>query len=65
MVCQCLQIRVPELVEAIVSLDLRTLKEVRCHTGAGDGCTACHAEIRKYLEKAARLRENGFHYAAK
>jgi NAD(P)H-nitrite reductase large subunit len=38
------------IVDAITTLGLRTVKEVRAATGAGDGCTCCHAQIRGYLE---------------
>lgn len=53
-ICRCLKVKAPELVEAITSLELRTLKDVRCRTGAGDGCTACHQEIQEYLERHGR-----------
>jgi bacterioferritin-associated ferredoxin len=50
-VCHCLQVTEAAVIEAITSLDLRSLKEVRRHTGAGDGCTCCHAQIRQYLQQ--------------
>jgi NAD(P)H-nitrite reductase large subunit len=50
-ICRCLQVTEATLVDAINSLDLQTLKDVRRHTGAGDGCTCCHGEIRQYLEQ--------------
>jgi bacterioferritin-associated ferredoxin len=50
-VCRCLQVTETELVEALITLELRTLKDIRRHTGAGDGCTACHRELKKYLER--------------
>jgi NAD(P)H-nitrite reductase large subunit len=43
-----------ELVTRITALGLRTLNEVRCHTGAGDGCTACHVLLQKYIEAHAQ-----------
>ena len=49
-VCQCLQITKGQLIEAIQTLELRTVKEVRRATGAGEGCTCCHADLRAYLE---------------
>ncbi len=49
-VCRCLQVTDAALVEALATHDLRTLKDVRRHTGAGDGCTACHRELAAYLE---------------
>jgi NAD(P)H-nitrite reductase large subunit len=44
------------LVEKITTLDLRTLREVRRHTGAGEGCTCCHAEILRCLEQLCPKR---------
>jgi bacterioferritin-associated ferredoxin len=51
MVCLCLQVTEEMLLEALAVLDLRTLQEVRQHTGAGDGCTACHRRLGGYLER--------------
>jgi len=34
-----------------MELGLRTVKEVRQATGAGDGCTCCHRQIRGLLEE--------------
>ena len=50
-VCRCLQVTEDALVHAITAHDLQTLKEVLRHTGAGDGCTCCHNEIRQYLQQ--------------
>jgi bacterioferritin-associated ferredoxin len=50
-VCRCLQITEEVLFEAVMTLGLRTVREVRQHTGAGEGCTACHNRIREYLER--------------
>jgi bacterioferritin-associated ferredoxin len=44
-----LQITESTLVQVITTLQLRTVKEVRRHTGAGDGCMCCHARINAYL----------------
>jgi bacterioferritin-associated ferredoxin len=52
-VCRCLRITETELVQAIVTRHLGTLKEVRQHTGAGDGCTCCHQRIKVILEQYA------------
>jgi NAD(P)H-nitrite reductase large subunit len=37
------------IVTAITTLGLRTVKDVRRATEAGDGCTCCHREIAAYL----------------
>lgn len=49
-VCRCLKVTEGVLVEAIVTLGLRTVGDVRAAIGAGDGCTCCHKHIREYLE---------------
>ena len=56
-VCHCLQVTEEVLVEAVTTFALRTVREVRHHTGAGDGCTACHRAIRRYLERHAEADE--------
>jgi hypothetical protein len=43
------------LLAALHTFDLRNLQEVRKHTGAGDGCTACHLRLHAYLEKQTSL----------
>ena len=52
--CRCLQVYEAELVEAIAAFDLRTMQDVRRVTGAGGGCTCCHARIRQYLGRHAQ-----------
>jgi NAD(P)H-nitrite reductase large subunit len=52
-VCHCLQVTESTLVQAVTTLDLRTVAEVRHCTGAGEGCTACHRRIKQYLEQSA------------
>jgi NAD(P)H-nitrite reductase large subunit len=49
-VCRCLKVTEGVIVGAIVSLGLRTVKDVKAATGAGDGCTCCHRQIRGYIE---------------
>ena len=51
MVCRCLQVTEEVLLETLTAFELRTVTEVRQHTGAGDGCTACHRLLRQYLER--------------
>lgn len=47
--CRCLGVTEDAVIGAIVTLGLRTVKEVRAVTEAGDGCTCCHAELTQYL----------------
>ncbi len=50
-VCHCLQVTETEIVQVITNLELRTVKEIRRHTGAGSGCMCCHARLSEYLER--------------
>lgn len=50
LVCRCLQVTEDALRQAVTTLGLKTLQEVRAATGAGDGCTCCHRKLRHYLE---------------
>ncbi len=50
-VCRCLNVTETAVVEAITTNDLQTIKQLRAHTGAGDGCTCCHARLKFYLAK--------------
>jgi len=59
LVCRCLQVTESEVVTMIETLGLRTVREVRQATGAGDGCTCCHDEIRKQLAMVNSLAMAG------
>jgi bacterioferritin-associated ferredoxin len=50
-VCQCLHVTEDDLQDAIARCDLRSLHDVKHHTGAGDGCTSCHRRILSYLRQ--------------
>ncbi len=54
LICSCLNVTEETVVNAIATLGLRTVKEVRKYTGAGDGCTACHPRIREVLKQHAQ-----------
>jgi len=51
--CRCLRITEEEVVTAIRTFALTTIQEVRRHTGAGDGCTACHQALQAVIEAHA------------
>jgi bacterioferritin-associated ferredoxin len=53
LVCRCLKITEARLIEALTSLGVRTIAELRAQTGAGDGCTACHKILQQYLHRHA------------
>jgi bacterioferritin-associated ferredoxin len=51
LVCRCLGVTEDIVVAAISTLGLASVQDVRQCTGAGDGCTCCHARLREYLER--------------
>jgi bacterioferritin-associated ferredoxin len=53
LVCRCLRVTEEILTEAFATQDIRTLKDIRQHTGAGDGCMACHRRLKTYLDRHA------------
>jgi bacterioferritin-associated ferredoxin len=40
-----------QIVEAITTHGAAAIKELKHLTGAGDGCTCCHSELKEYLER--------------
>jgi bacterioferritin-associated ferredoxin len=38
------------LAEALAGREIKTVKDIRRLTGAGDGCNACHKILKTYLE---------------
>jgi len=53
-VCHCLQVSESTLNDAIAVCGLATVREVCRETGAGGGCTACHARLREMLRHACQ-----------
>jgi len=51
-VCHCLGISESTVADTVAVCGLATIKEVCRETGAGSGCTACHARLRELLRKA-------------
>jgi bacterioferritin-associated ferredoxin len=52
-VCRCLKVTEDDLISAITTLEIRSLRDVRSATGAGDGCTACHRKIQSFIDSYA------------
>ena len=52
-VCACLRITECELLNTLSRADIRTLRDLRRTIGAGDGCTACHPALKRYLDASA------------
>ena len=40
-------------LEAVRTFGLRSVREIRQHTGAGEGCTCCHQRLERFLEQYA------------
>jgi bacterioferritin-associated ferredoxin len=49
-VCHCLQVSEGEVVAALATGEVHTLKDLRRATGAGNGCMCCHRDLRRLLE---------------
>ena len=52
-VCACLRITEHELLSTLASTNVCTLRDLRRTIGAGDGCTACHRTLQRYLDAGA------------
>jgi bacterioferritin-associated ferredoxin len=53
LVCRCLGVTEDVLTAAMATYDIRSVKDIQRHTGAGDGCTACHARLKCLLQESA------------
>jgi len=57
LICRCLKVRLSTIADAIEVCGLNSIRDIRCATGAGDGCTACHIRIRQLLHQRAVERD--------
>lgn len=48
-VCHCLRVSACALRQLAANGEVRSLDDVKRHTGAGDGCTGCHRRIQEFL----------------
>lgn len=53
-VCHCLGISESMVADAVAVCGIATVKDVCRETGAGSGCTACHAGLRELLRKSSQ-----------
>ncbi len=53
-VCPCLGVTEGEILDAIKTKEIGSVKDIIRYTQAGDGCTACHPLLREYLQNARR-----------
>ncbi|MFO0926428.1 MAG: (2Fe-2S)-binding protein [Gemmataceae bacterium] len=49
-VCHCMNVTEDTILEALATFDIDTVKDLRHYTGAGDGCTCCHRQLRQMIE---------------
>lgn len=54
-ICRCLQITESMLAEACQRCPLMDLHALARETGAGAGCTSCHAQLRLWIAKQIAL----------
>lgn len=50
-VCHCLGVTEAEILQAFDDRHIKTVNDITDYTSAGDGCTACHPQLREYLLK--------------
>ena len=48
-VCECLDVSEADILEAIRTHKLESVKDIAHYTEAGNGCTACHGLLKEYL----------------
>jgi bacterioferritin-associated ferredoxin len=53
LVCRCLRVYESDVVEAVATSQVESLRDVIRQTGAGSGCTACHHKLCKFLARPA------------
>ena len=56
--CECLKVSEAEVVRAIRTCQIRTVRDIIDYTQAGDGCTACHPLLAEYLERERRKEKD-------
>lgn len=50
-VCRCLGITEKQVVQALRDQSVRDINDIACRTGAGDGCTACHKDLKRLIDE--------------
>lgn len=50
-VCRCLNVTETQIIQAITTRDVHTIRELKRLTNAGDGCTCCHTQLQEYLDR--------------
>ena len=60
-VCECLGVSEDQILKAIETKKIQTVKDIIKYTQAGEGCTACHPMLKDYLDRAHRAGHGGKH----
>ena len=55
-VCGCLRITEHQLLATLATNNCWTIRDIRKTIGAGDGCTACHHVLKRYLTVHQRMK---------
>lgn len=58
-VCRCLKVTSSDIHEAVLLHDPKTIRDLGRCTGAGSGCTACHARLAILLEQSQEVYSEG------
>ncbi|MBI4376276.1 MAG: (2Fe-2S)-binding protein [Elusimicrobia bacterium] len=56
-VCECLKVSEAQVLKAIRTKKIRSIKDIIDYTSAGDGCTCCHPLLREYLEREGSVED--------
>jgi len=57
-ICGCLHITEQQLLTTLATQTHWTIRDIRKTIGAGDGCTACHHVLKRYLTVHQTERED-------
>ncbi|MBI2068979.1 MAG: (2Fe-2S)-binding protein [Elusimicrobia bacterium] len=49
--CYCLRVSHEQVLAAIETKQINSIQDIIRYTQAGDGCTACHPLLKRYLRK--------------
>jgi bacterioferritin-associated ferredoxin len=47
--CHCLRLTATAIQQALANQEVKTVRDITEHTGAGAGCTACHTALRQFV----------------
>jgi bacterioferritin-associated ferredoxin len=53
LICRCIKVDEAAILDALSRHPVRTVKDIRRLTGAGDGCMCCHPKLQRYIDAQA------------